>query len=73
MANRSPPGNRGKPVPHRGTATRTPPAQKHATTADPLRQQQALSNQGSQGRMAPTWHVRSDDDEDDDEVPPTLH
>lgn len=75
MANRSrqdsPQGNRRKAAPR--DATRTPTAQKHATTPDPLRQQQALSNQGSQGRMAPTWHLRSDDDEDDDEVPPTLH
>jgi hypothetical protein len=48
--------------------------QKHATTPDATRQQQALENQGSQGRMAPSWRTRiSDDDEDDDETPPTLH
>lgn len=78
MANRSrqgsPPGTRNRTTAPRGdTERRTPPAQKHATTADPLRQQQALSNQGSQGRMAAPWRTRSEDDEDEDDVPPTLH
>ena len=44
---------------------------KHATTPDPLRQQQALSNQGTQGRGG-DWGMRAED-EDEDEVPPTLH
>jgi hypothetical protein len=48
--------------------------QKQATTPDPVRQQQALANQGSQGRMASTWRTRfGEDDEDEDETPPTLH
>jgi hypothetical protein len=53
---------------------RTSPAQKHATTPDAIRQQQAIANQGAQGRMAPAWRTRvGDDDEDEDEAPPTLH
>lgn len=54
---------------------RTPAAQKHATTPDPVRQRQALANQGSQGRMAMDWGTRMDREEDDDEddTPPTLH
>lgn len=75
MATRTRQGSstRGKPARDK-TATRTPPAQKHATTPDATRQQQALENQGSQGRMAPSWRTRvSDEDEDEDETPPTLH
>lgn len=53
---------------------RDPTPQKHATTPDAVRQQQALANQGTQGRMAPSWRTRmGEDDEDDDEAPPTLH
>lgn len=68
-----------------GSSTRARPAgdkaqargsqpQKHAATPDAIRQQQALANQGTQGRMAPAWRTRTgDDDEDEDEAPPTLH
>ena len=76
-------GTRGKPVGDKAVP-RTPSArdqvarkhaiQKSATTPDATRQQQALDNQGPQGRMAPSWRTRiSDDDEDEDETPPTLH
>ena len=65
--------NRGKTVRDKAEA-RTPSSQRHATTPDATRQQQALDNQGAQGRMAPSWRNRiSDDEDDDDETPPTLH
>lgn len=60
-------------TPQHKPGARTPAAQKHATTPDPVRQRQALANQGSQGRMAVDWGTRMDEDEDDDETPPTLH
>jgi hypothetical protein len=65
---------RGKSAPPKAKASAPAAQQEHASTPDPLRQQQALSNQGSQGRMAPSWRTRfSEDDEDEDETPPTLH
>jgi hypothetical protein len=75
MATRTRQGSstRGKPARDK-TGAPAPPAQRHATTPDVTRQQQALDNQGSQGRMAPSWHTRTtDDDDEEDETPPTLH
>ena len=75
MATRTRQGSstRGKPARDKA-GTPVPPAQRHATTPDATRQQQALDNQGSQGRMAPSWHTRTtDDDDEEDETPPTLH
>jgi len=75
MATRTRQGSstRGKPARDKAAA-RTTPAQKHATTPDATRQQQALENQGSQGRrLAASWHTRASDEDEDDETPPTLH
>ncbi len=67
--------DRGKTAPPAQTkASASTTQQEHASTPDSLRQEQALSNQGSQGRMTPTWSTRfSEDDEDEDDTPPTLH
>lgn len=59
--------------PQQKAGARTSAAQKHAATPDPVRQRQALANQGSQGRMAVDWGTRMEDDEDEDDIPPTLH
>lgn len=75
MATRTRNGStRGRSAPPKAAPSPVPAAQEHASTPDTLRQEQALSNQGSQGRMTPSWRTRfSEDDEDEDETPPTLH
>ena len=74
MATRTRQGSSTRGKPARDKAATTPPAQRHATTPDATRQQQALDNQGSQGRMASPWHTRiTDEDDEEDETPPTLH
>lgn len=67
-------GKSAPPKPGARSARHEPATAPHATTPDARRQEQALANQGTQGRMAPAWRTRfGEDDEDADDTPPTLH